>query len=208
MLHDFSWNERNIHQTLLTRKNVRPKGTTKQRDPKRTEFGQLLAPSRPVILFNRCLDRVVVQIDDAWLDLIVADFEYADGARQAETLGPGAARIEEQRPAPLSRVALMAMAEDDGIGHALFDDTLVRRAHLLDGRELVADKKSAIADNGQTLVRKTHGRRIIIAAHGDDGRDRFQSPDQIFVADVARMNDAVNACEEIENPFVQFAVRV
>src|ERR1051325_10784523 len=185
-----------------------PEGHNEAAKSTRTEFDLRLASCRPVILFKRCLDRAVVQIDEARLDVIVADFEYADRARQAETLGPGAARVEEQRPAPLSGVALMAMAEDDRIGHALFDDTLVRGAHLLNGRELVTDEERAVVDDRQTLVRKTHGRRIIIAAHGDDGRDRFQAPDQIFVADVARMNDAVNAREEFQNLFVQFAVRV
>ena len=140
--------------------------------------------------------------------MIFLDFQQADGAGQLEAPGPGASRIEEQRPAPTAAVALMAVAEDDRIGHTLLYKPLLRRAHLLDGRKLVAHKEGATSDQRQSFCGEAHRRRVIVAAHGDDGRDPFQTPDQFLVAYVASVNDTVHTREQLENLFVQKPVRV
>ncbi|MDT4952268.1 MAG: hypothetical protein QOJ02_406 [Acidobacteriota bacterium] len=100
----------------------------------------------------------------------------------------------------------MAVPEDDHIGHMFFDDLLLRYAQLLDSRKLVAHEEGSFIDDGQTLVRKAHRIGIIVAAHGNDWRNIFEFPDQFFITDVARMDDAADICEKAQHLFVQLAV--
>lgn len=141
-------------------------------------------------------------------DSIFVEFEEADGTRQVEALRAGAAWIEKQCAAPVVRVGLVTVPEDDHIGHMFFDEPGLCRAHLLDGRKLVTHEDGSLIDDGQTLSWKAHRIGVIVTAHGDDGRDSFETPNQLFVADVARVDDATDAREEIENLFVESTVCV
>ena len=103
--------------------------------------------------------------------------QEADRAREAEAFGAGAAGVKEQRAAPLARVCLVAVAEDDDVGHALFDETLLGQAQLFHGRELVAHEKGSTLNDRPPLVRKAHSGGVVVTANGDDGRELFQPPD-------------------------------
>ncbi|MDT5063570.1 MAG: hypothetical protein QOH63_4029 [Acidobacteriota bacterium] len=100
----------------------------------------------------------------------------------------------------------MAVPEDDHIGHMFFDDLLLRDAHLLDSRKLVAHEEGSFIDDGQTFVGEAHRVGIVVAAHGNDRRNIFEFPDQFLITDVARMDDAADIREEAQHLFVQLAM--
>ena len=102
----------------------------------------------------------------------------------------------------------MAVAEDDYVRHPLLNDPLLRRGHLFYSGKMVSDIEGSFIDDGQTLIGKAHRVRIVVSPHCDHRREAFQSPDQLFVAYVAGMNDAADAFEQIEDLFVQLAVCV
>lgn len=136
------------------------------------------------------------------------EFEEADGAGQVEAFRAGAARVEEQRAAPIVGVGLMAVPEDDYVRHVFFNEPGLRRAHLLNGCKLMTNEDGSFIDDCQTLNGKAHRIGIIVTTHGNDGRYSFEFPDQLFVADVARMNDVADIRKEIEYLFFEFAVCV
>ena len=201
---------RNIHETSAARKKDSSHATAYSFSAAHQTTGPAGAnptasPATFYFLFSLL---VVVQIEDAWLDVILMQLKQPDGARQVEAFRACAARIEEQRAAPLTDVSLMAVAEDHCFGHALLDDALLGGAHLLDRGELVTHVEGASLDDGHALVRKAHRIGVIVAAHGDDGRNLFQSPDQLFVAYIACVNDAMRTGKQAQHTLIQLTVCV
>lgn len=96
----------------------------------------------------------------------------------------------------------MAVPGDDHIGHMFFDDLLLRDAHLLNGRKLMPHKESSFIDDGQAFVGEAHRIGIVVAPNGNDGRNIFEFPDQLFISDVARVDDAANIREEPQHLLV------
>ena len=57
----------------------------------------------------------------------------------------------------------------------------------------MTDVEGAALDDRHPFVRETHRVGVVVAAHGNDGRDFFELPDEFFAADVARVNNAADA---------------
>jgi hypothetical protein len=135
------------------------------------------------------LEREVFGVDAGFVAV-----EDGDGAGLVETGFAGVTGIEVEGAADLFVVGFVAVAEDDDIGFFACDAAFGDVGKLLGIDDVVEEKFSAgeLEDFGVAEVEGFIG----IAGDGGHGSDVFKLEDDEGQADVASVEDVVNAFEE------------
>ena len=130
----------------------------------------------------------------------------ADGARQLESLSPSISGIEQDHVAPSLEARNMRVAKDDSVGF-LTPEQLSHLGARRAGIEDVAKHKLEAAEHKDLDLPRTEI-TVTVTLDGGDWRDPLKVAQHGISADVAGVQDVVDAGEEFRHLLVEDAVGV
>ena len=138
------------------------------------------------------------------------DFGDGDGGRTVHARAAGRAGVDEHDAVLDDLFRVVRVAEDDHVGFTAIE---YHPAHVLGEVGWpagVEDEKCLPAERAALHVAETLVAQaaICVAEHGRNGRDGAQRGEERFVADVASVQDVLDAGEQRGDPRIEMAVRV